>query len=473
MITATSVLDLVDSARRRAGLAAVLGHLLAEEPGHELGEIVAGIPELAALGAPDQTLAADFERILIREVPLHESVYMGPDGQRGGPTAAALTDFYDRHDLGTAPPWRVAGPDHLGIELWAYGALCAEEAAGWEDQRPDRATRAVEAERELLLGHLGGWAEVAVAALARRATGTPYAALADAVGSFVAEEVERLRPAPDHPGLPPVEVAPAPQRAGPAALARWLLAPGRCGAYLGVDDLANAANALGIPWRPSDPRSRFRDVIEGATDGGDLPALAAALKVRVEEWRDAHARNEAEREGNRRVWRAWRMRAEESLQLLDRVKSAGRARSGESRPESELGSVVVRVLGADEREREHAAVAVVDRLHALEVTVGVCSDLPAELHRGMETLLDAGADTVLLASDSSTAVAWRDGGPRHDRELRYLADVAVVVRLEHAAGVIRVEVDAGGERELCNCIVEALTGFDVFVDVAEAAETTS
>ncbi|MEX1145798.1 MAG: molecular chaperone TorD family protein [Acidimicrobiia bacterium] len=472
MTTATSVFDLVDSARRRARLAAVLGHLLAEEPRHELGELVATVPELAALAEPDPTLAAAFERILIREVPLHESVFTGPDGRRGGPTVATLSGFYDRHELGAPPPWRVAGPDHLAIELWAYGALCAEEAAGWEERRPDRATRAVEAEREFLMGHLGVWAEVAVTALARRAIGTPYAALADAVGSFVAEEVERLRPTPDHPGLPPVEVAPAPQRAGPAALARWLLAPGRCGAYLGVDDLANAANALGIPWRPSDPRSRFREVIEGATDGGDLPALAAALKLPIQEWRDAHAHNEAEREGNRRVWRAWRMRAEESLRLLDRVESAGRARSGESRPEGELSSVVVRVLGPGEREREHAAAAVVGRLRALEVAVGVCSHLPAQLHRATDTLLDAGADTVLLASDTSTAVAWRDGGPRGDREQRFLADAAVIVRLEPAAGATRVEVDAHGERGLRDHVVEALAGLEMLVDGAESTRTT-
>ena len=385
---------------------------------------------------------------------------------------AALSGFYDRHELGAPPPWRVAGPDHLGIELWAYGALCAEEAAGWEDQRPDRATRAVEAEREFLMCHLGGWAEVASTALARRATGSPYAVLARAVGAFVAAEAERLRPAPDHPGLPPVEVALAPQRAGPAALARWLLAPGRCGAYLDVDDLAGAANALGIPWRPSDPRSRFREVIESATDGGDLPALAAALKLPVEEWRDAHARKEAEREGNRRVWRAWRMRADESLRLLDRVERARSAHSAESRGEGEFGSVVVQVRGADALEREHAAAAVVVRLRALELPIAVCSELPADLSRGLETLLQAGADAVLLASDTSTAVVWRDGGPRVDREQRSLADAAVIVRLEPVVGATRVEVSAHGERELRDRVLEALDDLAKCADGPELTTTT-
>jgi TorA maturation chaperone TorD len=473
MTTTSSVLDLVESARRRARVAAVLGRLLAEEPRPELAAFVAAVPELAPLAEPDPSLAAAFERLLIREVPLHESVFTGPDGRRGGPTVAAVSGFYDSHELGAPPPWRVAGPDHIGVELWAYGALCLEEAAGWEDQQPDRATRAVEAERELLLQHLATWAEVAVTALARRATGTPYAPLAAAAGAFVAAEAERLRPAPDHPGLPPVEVASAAGRMGPAPLARWLLAPGRCGAYLDVDDLAGAAHALGIPWRPSDPRSRFREVIESATDGGDLPALAAALRLPVEQWRDAHAGNEAEREGNRRAWRAWRMRAEESLRLLDRVESSRSAHSPESRAEGEFGSVVVRVRGAAAPEREHAAAAAIGRLRALELPVAVCSDLPADVSRGMETLLDAGADAVLLSSDTSTAVTWRDGGPRVDREQRYLADVAVIVRLEPGAGATRVEVDTHGERELRDQVLEALADFGASPDVVAPTRTTS
>ena len=473
MTTTTSVLDLVESARRRARLAVVLGRLLAEEPRPELAELVASVPELAPLAEPDPALAAAFERFLIREVPLHESVFTGPDGQRGGPTVVAVSAFYEHYELGSPPPWRVAGPDHLGVELWAYGALCLEEASGWEDQQPDRATRAVEAERELLLGHLGIWAEVAVAALERRAAGTPYVALAAATGTFVSAEAERLRPAPDHPGLPPVEVEAAPRRVGPASLARWLLAPGRCGAYLDVDDLAGAARGLGIPWRPSDPRSRFREVIGSATDGGDLPVLAAALKLPVEQWRDAHARNENERKGNRRAWRAWRMRAEESLRLLERIEGTATGQSAESRAEGELGAVVVRVRGADALEREHAAAAVIGRLRVLEVPVAVCSDLPADLSRGMESLLDAGADEVLLASDRLTAMAWRDGGPRIEREQRYLADFAVIVQLEPATGATRVDVDGQGTPELRDRVFEALADFGTLLDAAEPTRTTS
>jgi len=454
MTATASVLDLVESARHRAALAGVLGRLLAEEPGPALADLVTGVPDLAPLAATG--LAATFERLLIREAPPYESVFTSADGQRGGPTVAAIKDFSERHDLPPPPRWRVAGADHLGLELWAYGALCAAEGAGWEDDRPDRATRAVEAERELLASHLGAWAEVAMTALARRAAGTPYAALAAAVREFVAGEAERLRPAPDHPGLPLVEVSRAPRHAGPARLARWLLAPGSSGVYFDVDDLATAAGRIGIPWRPSDPRSRLREVVQGATDGGDLSALMAALRPTIAEWRDAHAVNEAERAGNRRAWRAWRMRAEESLRLLDRVDHAGIAPSAASRAGDEPDAVVVRVRGADAAARADAAAAVIGRLRALDLRIAVFAELPPALSRGTDRLLAAGADEVLLASDRSTAVMWRDAGTRAERQQRHVHDADVIVRLEPAAAETDVEVAAQGDRELRARVLDAL-----------------
>jgi hypothetical protein len=90
----------------------------------------------------------------------------------------------------------------------------------------------------------------------------------------------------------------------------------------------------------------------------------------------------------------------------------------------------------------------------------------------LETLLQAGADAVLLASDTSTAVAWRDGGPRVDREQRYLADAAVFVRLEPVVGPTRVEVSAHGERELRDRVLEALDDLAKCADGPELTTTT-
>lgn len=318
MTSAGTTIDLVDQAVTRARLAALLGRLLAGEPGPDLGPLVADIERLAPLASGDPALTADYERLLLREVPVYESVFLDAGGQRGGPVTAAVTASYEAAGFDETAAWRVAGPDHLGLELRCYGQLCAEESAGWESDQPDRAARAVEAARDLLAAHLGAWGEVAMEAVRRRAGTSPYADVAVAVMSFLASEAERLRPAPDHPGLPPVEVDPPPRRMGPHRLARWLLAPACSGAYLDTDDLGTAARLLGIPWRPSDPRSRFGQVVEDAASGGDLDLLLAALRPAIERWRQFHAEREATRSGDTRAWRTWRLRTEQALELVGR-----------------------------------------------------------------------------------------------------------------------------------------------------------
>jgi len=464
MTTATSVLDLAESARRRARIAGALGRLVAEEPNHDVGVLVGAVPELAALADPTPALAATFERLLVREVPLYESVFTSADGQRGGAAVAALVELFDERELGARPSWRVAGPDHLGIELWAYGALCAEESQGWEDDRIDRAARAVEAERAFLGAHLATWAEVATGALARRAAGTPYLPLIDAVQTFVAAETEQLRPAPDLPGFPPVEVAQPPRRIAPGVLARWLLAPSRCGTYLDADDLAGAARTLGIPWRASDPRSRFREVVVAATDSGDLPTLLASLRDRIEECRDTHARNEAERPGNQRTWRAWRLRADETLRLLDRA-SVSPARAITTQPDT--GPIALTVLGGSHVQRARVAAAVVEQLRSLELVVAVSSELAGPIADEMQALVDAGLDDVLLVSKVMSAALVRDGGGRTERELRHQPDAGIIVRIGVGEGPLLVDIEARGDVALRDRVRDRL------VDLPESAELQS
>lgn len=436
MSLAPPPIDLVAQARRRARLAALLGRLLLSEPGPDLAGLVEGIAELELLAQGGPDLAADYERALLRQVPPYQSVFCGPDGQRGGDLVNDVAELYRRQGFDEADRWRVAGPDHLGLLLRAYAQLCAEEASGWEADQPDRAARAVESARELLGVHVSGWAEVAMAAIAQRATG-PYRALAEAVSGFVGAEAERLRPDPDHPDLPALEVPAPPIGLGPARLARWLLAPAACGVWLDTDDLAEAAHALGIPWRPSDPRSRLRRVVEAVTDAEELPALAVLLRPAVERWRQFHLDHEARCAGDRRTWRSWRLRAEATLDLLDRLAGVGTgAGTGPG-----LGPVVIVVSGTGHDERNRAAAALLRVLAPLQLRMAVSTDLRPRLADAVAGFLDAGADEVLLAGGQVSALAFRDGGG--EREIRHLVGYEVVLRLVPAAHPVRVSV-AGG-----------------------------
>jgi TorA maturation chaperone TorD len=364
MTSAGTTLDLVDQAVTRARLGALLGRLLAGEPGSDLGPLVAGIERLAPLATGDPGLMADYERLLLREVPVYESVFLDADGQRGGPLVSPVSATYESVGFDESAAWRVAGPDHLGLELRCYAHLCAEEAAGWERDQPDRATRAVEAARGFLAAHLGAWGEVAMEAVRRRAGGSPYAEVAVAVMSFLSSEAERLRPDPDHPGLPPVGVDPPPQRMGPHRLARWLLAPACSGAYLDADDLGTAAILLGIPWRASDPRSRFGQVVEDASSGGDLDALLAALRPAIERWLQFHTEREASRSGDTRTWRTWRLRAEQTLELIDRTADLGHSDAADDAVHDLLAATVQQLQqldGAHALEARRVLATLLDR----------------------------------------------------------------------------------------------------------------
>ncbi len=261
-----------------------------------------------------------------------------------GPRRETVADRYDDLDFTehTNPRWRVAGPDHLGLELRCYAHLVRRELDAWRTDRPDEATIAVDAERRFLADHVARWAGMAIHALRPAAAESPYALVLQLLDEFLEEEIDRLRPAP----LLDTEQLhrPAPNRArlGPARLARYLAAPGASGLWLGAHDLQESARRLGFPWRPMDGRSRLRQLIESAADADELAPL-------LEQWQaDARTlarwqRERAERQpGAAAIWCRWAARAEATAELLARLAGEGL----DQQPEHGL---TVRVVGVEPR----------------------------------------------------------------------------------------------------------------------------
>lgn len=315
-----AVADLARLAGQRGRRAWVLGRLLVEEPDAEAVGVAASVPTLAEAFADPDTARADYAAVLLHEVPCHESVFTGPDGQMGRVPPALLT-LYRRWDF--APQergYRAAAEDHLGLQLLFLAHLCEAESSGWADDRPDEATRAVEAQRALLANHLGWWGPAAAHALARAGTGTAYAVLGSGVDELLAEEFARLRPAPKHPGIPPIAEPPAADRPGGVTrTARRLLAPATAGGFLTSADIGAVAAAAGAPWRPSDTRSRLRHVLDAAAEGEGLEPLAAALEPIVAAWVDHWAARERANPGAGRTFEWWRQRAEATAAWVGRL----------------------------------------------------------------------------------------------------------------------------------------------------------
>jgi TorA maturation chaperone TorD len=316
--------DLALLAERRAGLAGLLGLLLLEEPGPQLTDLVGAVPTLALLASGDPEIDSDYERIFLRGVPIYESVFRNDDGQHGGETLANVVGRYKRvgYNEHTEQRWRIAGADHLGLELRCYAHLCHNEAAAWRGDIPDKAVEAVEIERAFLADHLASWAQIALAALAPIAVGSPYEHVVGAVGDFLREEIERLRPAPLLGQE--IEIDPLPVNFGPFRLARLILSPATAGTWLQSSVIAHAAERIGSPWRPSDNRSALRHVIETAQDSGDLASILQPILMAIRVAGAEHGERARAEPANEANWCVWRARTNVMSTFLEQIIASNR-----------------------------------------------------------------------------------------------------------------------------------------------------
>ena len=351
--------DLAERAERRAAFAALAGALLLSEPGTQTAALVAQVPELRQLG--DNATSVEYERIFLRAVPPYESVFRSDSAERGGAVSSRVADHFD--DIGfdehRTARWRVAGPDHLGLELRAHSFLIGLEAAAWKGERPDEGSRHVEAQRRLFADHLGWWAHHALDAIETAGRGTAYEALARAVSQFLADEAELLRPLPllDTSQLPStVSVG----KMGPRRLARHLIAPSRSGVWLGTDDIAPAAQRLGFPWRPMDGRQNLTPLVAAAFDAGEIDQLVhpwIALSNRAAE---RYIERASSQPGLELVWRHFAQLAVTTAELLGAMGGHGLSVADDE-------EVVIRISGAGAR-------TAVDSLRGLDFVVEVIDD---------------------------------------------------------------------------------------------------
>jgi TorA maturation chaperone TorD len=361
--------DLALIAERRGGLASLLGLLLLSEPGAGIAELVADVPVLAALGSGHSLIASEYERVFLRGVPLYESGFRSADGQQGGDWLAAVVDTYEQVGFSEHRDhsWRIAGVDHLGIELRCHAHLCFEEAAAWRSDTPDQAVAAVESERSLFAQHIVAWAPVALRAALVAAGSGPYRALIELVNEFLDEEIERLRPAPDFGE--PISVDELPTNYGPARLARLILAPGSAGAWLSLSAITEAARAIGSPWRPSDTRAALRHLIEAAQDTDDLGDVLAPIIAEFEAELAAYARRNTAQPAAGAMWREWATRISQMLNLLGDLTDRRRLSLAPG-----LFTETLRISGPDQSVLADTLDRLVSELRAAGLTVESAAD---------------------------------------------------------------------------------------------------
>ncbi|MDR0361005.1 MAG: molecular chaperone TorD family protein, partial [bacterium] len=151
---------------------------LCEPPGPQ----TATLAEALGLTTPIPTEADHTDLFLFQLYP-YASVYLGPEGQLGGPARDRVAGFW--RALGLTPP---AEPDHLAALLGLLAALAGAERAEVDAARRVLRSRARAA---LLTEHLLSWLPPYLARV-QELGGNFYVGWARLLGTALEEEAARL-----------------------------------------------------------------------------------------------------------------------------------------------------------------------------------------------------------------------------------------------------------------------------------------
>ena len=250
---------------------------------------------------------ADHTELFLFQLYPYASVYLGPEGQLGGPARDRVAGFW--HALGLVPP---AEPDHLTVLLGLYASLAEEES------EPDEARRLLRrrARAALLWEHLLSWLPPYLGRVAELG-GRFYGGWARLLGSALQEEAGRLGP-PDRPPahLRDVPDLPDPCEVGGDAFLAGLLAPLRSGLILARADLARCASELGVGLRVAE-RSYVLKALLAQDPAGTLTWLAGEARRQL-----AMHRHPPAIVGTSSAF--WADRAEAAAALLEQLQPAAK-----------------------------------------------------------------------------------------------------------------------------------------------------
>ena len=251
---------------------------------------------------------AEHTEVFVLNCPPYASVYLGPDGARGGEGADRVAGFW--RALGLTPPTE---PDHLAALLGLYASL--GEAAD-EARRPATAAALTRSGAALFSEHLWPWLPAYLAAVTDVA-GPALTAWASLIRNAVTAEFT-TRPAP---AQLPLALRAAPEPANPAPvsdLTGHLTTPVRSGIILTRCLLARAARETGVGYRIGERRFALRAMLEQ-----DPLATLAWLSREARRWQARHA----DLRPRDAVSQWWMARASCTARMLSNASVTGMARS--------------------------------------------------------------------------------------------------------------------------------------------------
>jgi len=135
-------------------------------------------------------LAIDYTQLFhdpVERIAPYESIQLGDGDELMGAAAAETRRFMAEVGF-TVPSENGELPDHISVELAFMGELARREADALEAKDHKTADHAASLQRQFLAAHLGRWAERFARKVWRRSTTPFYAAMAELLSAFIADE---------------------------------------------------------------------------------------------------------------------------------------------------------------------------------------------------------------------------------------------------------------------------------------------
>jgi TorA maturation chaperone TorD len=148
-------------------------------------DFISGDPEVLL-----EQLAIDYTQLFndpIERIAPYECIQRGDGDDLMGAAADEVRRFMAEFGFSVSPEGGEI-PDHISVELAFMGELARREAEALEAGDQKTAEIAASLQRRFMAAHLGQWAERFSRKVWRRAKTPFYAAMAELLGGFIAEE---------------------------------------------------------------------------------------------------------------------------------------------------------------------------------------------------------------------------------------------------------------------------------------------
>ena len=135
-------------------------------------------------------LAIDYTQLFhdpVERIAPYESIQLGNSEELMGAAAHAARRFMAEVGF-TVPPENGELADHISVELAFMAELARREAEALKAKDHETAEFAASLQRQFMAAHLGRWAERFARKVWRRATTPFYAAMAELLSGFIADE---------------------------------------------------------------------------------------------------------------------------------------------------------------------------------------------------------------------------------------------------------------------------------------------